>query len=129
MLAVTGVDWLIAARTPFPRLRASNNLVVPEDKVPKDSNGRAKAEPANDGNNQNNNPTPDNNPPAPETTVTYVCFSSSVGRYWSSSVTGGVTNIALATRRTASSDAARDCSGLTVGMTFMSSTSPVNVSS
>jgi hypothetical protein len=129
VLAVTGVDWLIAARTPFPRLRASNNLVVPEDKVSKDSNGRAKTEPANDDNNQNNNPTPDNNPPAPETTVTYVCFSSSVGRYWSSSVTGGVTNIALATRRTASSDAARDCSGLTVGMTFMSSTSPVNVSS
>jgi len=29
------VDWMIAAQTPFPRLRADNNLVIPEDKLPK----------------------------------------------------------------------------------------------
>ncbi len=117
VLAVTGVDWLTAARTPFPRLRASNNLVVPDNKLPKDSNNRAKTA------------TPDNPIPPPGATVTYVCFSSSAGRYWNSSVTGGVTAIALATRRTASSDAARDCSGLSVGLTFLSPTAPVNVSS
>ena len=33
--AITGVDWMIAAQTPFPRLRADNNLVIPEDKLPK----------------------------------------------------------------------------------------------
>ena len=35
LLSVTGVNWLIAAQTPFPRLRADNNLVIPEDKLPK----------------------------------------------------------------------------------------------
>jgi len=34
LLSVTGVNWLIAAQTPFPRLRADNNLVIPEDKLP-----------------------------------------------------------------------------------------------
>ena len=33
--AIAGVDWMITAQTPFPRLRADNNLVIPEDKLPK----------------------------------------------------------------------------------------------
>jgi len=35
LLSILGSDWLIAARTPYPRLRGSNNLVVPENKLPK----------------------------------------------------------------------------------------------
>ena len=33
ILGILGSDWRIAARTPFQRLRGSNNLVVPDDKL------------------------------------------------------------------------------------------------
>jgi len=33
--AIAGVNWIITAQTPFPRLRAENNLVIPDDKLPK----------------------------------------------------------------------------------------------
>ena len=36
LLAILGSDWLVAARKPYPRLRAANNLVVPENKLPKE---------------------------------------------------------------------------------------------
>ena len=36
LLSILGSDWLIAARTPYPRLRGANNLVVPENKLPKE---------------------------------------------------------------------------------------------
>ncbi|WP_231856507.1 hypothetical protein [Synechococcus sp. MIT S9508] len=35
LLSILGSDWLIAARTPYPRLRGANNLVVPNNKLPK----------------------------------------------------------------------------------------------
>ena len=35
--AIAGVDWMISAQTPFQRLRAENNLVIPKDKLPKSS--------------------------------------------------------------------------------------------
>ena len=34
ILGILGSDWRIAARTPFQRLRGSDNLVVPDDKLP-----------------------------------------------------------------------------------------------
>jgi len=34
LMAVTGANWLIAARTPYPRLRGANNLEIPENKLP-----------------------------------------------------------------------------------------------
>ena len=36
LLSILGSDWLIAARTPYPRLRGANNLVVPNNKLPKE---------------------------------------------------------------------------------------------
>ena len=36
LLSILGSDWLIQARTPYPRLRGSNNLVVPDNKLPQD---------------------------------------------------------------------------------------------
>ena len=35
VLAVTGLAWYLGARNPMPRLRGVNNLVVPQDKLPK----------------------------------------------------------------------------------------------
>lgn len=35
LLAILGSDWLIEARTPYPRLRGANNLVVPDNKLSK----------------------------------------------------------------------------------------------
>jgi len=35
LMAVTGANWLVAARTPYPRLRGANNLEVPDDKLPR----------------------------------------------------------------------------------------------
>jgi hypothetical protein len=37
LLATTGMDWLIASRTPFPRLRGVDVLVVPANKLPQNS--------------------------------------------------------------------------------------------
>ena len=34
LMAVTGANWLLAARTPYPRLRGANNLEIPENKLP-----------------------------------------------------------------------------------------------
>ena len=36
LLSVLGSDWMIDARTPYPRLRGTNNLVVPDNKLPRD---------------------------------------------------------------------------------------------
>ena len=38
LLAILGSDWLIEARTPYPRLRGANNLVIPDNKLPKKEN-------------------------------------------------------------------------------------------
>ena len=35
LLAILGSDWLIEARTPYPRLRGANNLVIPDNKLSK----------------------------------------------------------------------------------------------
>ena len=34
LLAILGSDWRFSARTPYPRLRGANNLVVPNSKIP-----------------------------------------------------------------------------------------------
>ena len=36
LLSILGSDWLIKSRTPYPRLRGSNNLVVPDNKLSQD---------------------------------------------------------------------------------------------
>jgi len=42
VLAITGLNWYVGARSPMPRLRGANNLEVPPDKLP-----RSEAPPAN----------------------------------------------------------------------------------
>ena len=44
LLAILGSDWMIGARTPFPRLRGANNLVVPDNKLPKKQDNNQEAE-------------------------------------------------------------------------------------
>jgi len=39
ILSTTGMDWLIASRNPFPRLRGVDVLVVPANKLPQASSG------------------------------------------------------------------------------------------
>ena len=73
MLATTGMDWLIASRTPFPRLRGADVLVVPANKLPQTSSSSTSA----------------------STTYTYVCYSGT-------SYFGGV-SLATATRFTSAS--------------------------
>ena len=36
LLSILGSDWLIKARTPYPRLRGSNNYVIPDSKLPQE---------------------------------------------------------------------------------------------
>ena len=36
LLSILGSDWLIKARTPYPRLRGSNNYVIPDNKLPQE---------------------------------------------------------------------------------------------
>jgi hypothetical protein len=55
VLATTGMDWLIASRTPFPRLRGADVLVVPANKLPQTSSS---------------------------TTYTYVCQGTGPGDYF-----------------------------------------------
>ncbi|MDA0726074.1 MAG: hypothetical protein O2929_00430, partial [Cyanobacteria bacterium] len=64
--AITGVDWMIAAQTPFPRLRADNNLVIPEDKLPQEE-----VSDTTTSDNDNDN----------ATTYTYVCRDTSAKYY------------------------------------------------
>ena len=44
LLSILGSDWMIGARTPYPRLRGANNLVVPENKLPKKQDNNEEAE-------------------------------------------------------------------------------------
>jgi len=88
LLSVTGVNWLIAAQTPFPRLRADNNLVIPEDKLPKPVVAQQQQQ--------------------QENAYTYVCFSKFYGEYYTASGTP-TTSIALATRFTASNSNSASC--------------------
>ena len=43
LMAVTGANWLIAARTPYPRLRGANNLEIPENKLPSNQTKKREA--------------------------------------------------------------------------------------
>ena len=42
LMAVTGANWLIAARTPYPRLRGANNLEIPESKLAQNKSKKKK---------------------------------------------------------------------------------------
>ena len=39
MMAATGFNWLISSRQPYPRARANQNLVVPDNKLPGSASG------------------------------------------------------------------------------------------
>ena len=89
LMAVTGANWLIAARTPYPRLRGANNLEVPQNKLPQKK--RKKATTSTEV----------------ETEITYVCRSDSpllttygLGEYYVSSNLTGTNNINAATQYT-----------------------------
>ena len=103
VLGILGTDWRIAARTPFQRLRGSNNPVVPEDKLPK---GQVVKDPEKS---------------------TYVCFASSEGAnsgYYTGSIGGGG-DIAEAIRFTTTDRDKASCAGKNVGTNDDVATSPV----
>ena len=74
LLAILGSDWLIDARTPYPRLRGANNLVVPNNKLPKTVEKIEQPEEKNEKETKPSPvpaPTPDREPtPAPKPTPT-----------------------------------------------------------
>lgn len=87
LMAVTGANWLIAARTPYPRLRGANNLEVPQNKLPQKKRKKATTTREVD------------------TEITYVCKSDSpllttygLGEYYVSSNLAGTNNINTATQ-------------------------------
>lgn len=117
VLAVTGVDWLIAARTPFPRLRASNNLVVPEDQLPKEQAKQQQVSPDNNNSNNNNsNNDNSNNTPTPTPTYRYICRSvnsnpGGMGTLYYNGTTIGTGSAAAATVFTSPTSGDASCSG------------------
>jgi len=101
LLSILGSDWLIAARTPYPRLRGANNLVVPNNKLPKEEEET-------------------------ETAKTYVCSTSGNSfQYFQSGNVSGVSNITDATKfQTTESNTTGSCSGKLAGSSGMETTSP-----
>ena len=60
LMAVTGASWLVAATTPYPRLRGANNLEIPDNKLPKKKEKKKALQTATD------------------TEVTYVCKTNTL---------------------------------------------------
>jgi len=126
LLAILGSDWLIAARTPYPRRRAASNLVVPDDKLPKDeTNNRDNNDDAVDDDQPNDDKgdsdvTDTDTTPSQDTTpaelLTYVCKASSGNPdfpYFTGSGYGGPLSDAVRFTTTSESDAS--CDGKSAG--------------
>ena len=107
LLSILGSDWLIAARRPYPRLRGTNNLVIPENKLPKEEVEEI----------------------TPEAIVlTYVCKaygnSPNFDYYKGQTPPNSGGNLTQATRFTTTSKASATCSGKKAGSTGNDPTSP-----
>ena len=88
--ATAGVDWMISAQTPFQRLRAENNLVIPKDKLPKSSVSQQSVE--------------------EEVTYTYICKEVGGSFYYPE-----YSNINSATRFTTTDKSSASCRGKLAG--------------
>ena len=88
--ATAGVDWMISAQTPFQRLRAENNLVIPKDKLPKPSVSQQSVE--------------------EEVTYTYICKEVGGSFYYPE-----YSNINSATRFTTTDKSSASCRGKLAG--------------
>lgn len=91
LLSILGSDWLIASRQPYPRLRGANNLVVPDNKLPKKEEEDQKEEEEKiEEKDEQTEPEPE---PEPEPIVlNYVCRSFSgnpVMAYYTGGYMGG----------------------------------------
>ena len=120
LLSILGSDWLIAARTPYPRLRGANNLVVPNNKLPneeEEEEDRAE-EPKED--------IADAEEPEPESiALTYVCRATGGNPdfpYFTGGTTGGTLSDAIRFQTTSRSEAS--CSGRGAGSDGIEPTSP-----
>ena len=101
LLSILGSDWLIAARTPYPRLRGANNLVVPDNKLPQEEEEVVEEE-----------------------VKTYVCKASvNAFPYFQSGNTTGV-NLADATRFQTTGTNTASCRGKLAGTEGNAPTSP-----
>ena len=88
--ATAGVDWMISAQTPFRRLRADNNLVIPKDKLPKSSVSQQSVE--------------------EQVTYTYICKEVGGSFYYPE-----YSNINSATRFTTTDKSSASCTGKLAG--------------
>ncbi|MFZ9567750.1 MAG: hypothetical protein ACO28R_09595, partial [Vulcanococcus sp.] len=83
-----------------------NNLVIPEDKLPKPVVVQQQQQ---------------------ETTYTYVCGNTGLGLYYEGPSMNGTTNISLSPRFTSSSQATASCAGKTVNYSSTDNTSAIGV--
>jgi hypothetical protein len=113
LLSILGSDWLIAARRPYPRLRGTNNLVIPENKLPKEEIEEVEE-------------VEEVEEIAPaDINLTYVCKAygnSPDFDYYKGQNSGG--SLAEATRFTTTSKASATCSGKKAGSAGDETTSP-----
>ena len=135
LLAILGSDWLIAARTPYPRLRGANNLVVPDNKLVKDDNIRNDNqddvdEDASTEDKGEGDVTDAETPPRQDTTpaeqLTYVCKASGGNPdfpYFTGTGYGGP--LSEAVRFTTPSESEASCAGKSAGSDGMEPTSVV----
>jgi len=124
LLSILGSDWLIAARTPYPRLRGANNLVVPDNKLPKEEDSAE--EPEEDIAEEPEEDIADAEEPEPESiSLTYVCRATGGNTdfpYFTGGTTGGTLSDAIRFQTTSRSEAS--CSGRGAGSDGLEPTSP-----
>ena len=121
LLSILGSDWLIAARTPYPRLRGANNLVVPENKLLKQE---AKVENPEEEKEEDEEKEKEKEPEPEPTILTYVCrgSGSSSMLYHTGKGMGGSLQDAVRFQTTSQSEAS--CNGRGAGSTGTEPTSP-----
>mgnify|MGYP001180523458 FL=1 len=122
LLSILGSDWLIAARTPYPRLRGANNLVVPNNKLPKEED--SVEEPEEDIADVDE-PEPETEPEPESIQLTYVCRATGGNPdfpYFTGGTTGGTLSDAIRFQTTSRSEAS--CSGRGAGSEGLEPTSP-----
>jgi len=121
LLSILGSDWLIAARTPYPRLRGANNLVVPNNKLPNEEE-----EEEEDRAEEPKEDIADAEEPEPESiALTYVCRATGGNPdfpYFTGGTTGGTLSDAIRFQTTSRSEAS--CSGRGAGSDGIEPTSP-----
>jgi hypothetical protein len=119
LLSILGSDWLIASRRPYPRLRGANNLVVPDNKLPKKEEEEVVVVEEEEEKEEQTEPEPE------PIVLNYVCRSFSGNpdmAYYTGGFMGG--SLSQAVRFQTTSRASATCSGREAGSDGMEATTP-----